>query len=126
MVPAALQFWQAWPFSPQAVWSEPDRQRSPTQQPLQLVASHFLVVLHVRSLASQDCPVDAQFAQTPPPVPHAAASVPVRQVCEVPFTTQQPEGQLAASQVGTFLPHAFRLESQVSKPPATQSVHAFP
>lgn len=67
VVPCAAQFWQAVPLLPHDVGSVPFRQRSPTQQPLQFVASHFFVALHVRRRASQACPWAAQLEHVAPP-----------------------------------------------------------
>lgn len=122
VVPWAVQFSQACPLAPHAVPSVPIWHLSPTQQPAQLVASH-LVPPHTRSLGSHACPLEPQSTQAPAPVPHARASVPGRHTWVPPVVTQQPDPQLVASQVATFLPHALRVASQVSNPEPTQSVH---
>ena len=126
VVPWAVQLEHAAPLLPHAEPSVPGRQRSPTQHPLQLVASHFLEVLHVRRRASHAWPDVAQFVQAAPLVPQAEASVPERQTPVVPLVTQQPVAQLVALHSGTRLPQTFRDESQTSRPEAMQSLHLPP
>jgi len=104
--PDAVQLVHDWPATPHAVASVPERHLSPTQQPAQLVASH-LPTPQVPVRGSHARPCDAQSTQAAPPVPHAKASSPERQVCCVPRTLQQPSRHVVALHVVTVRPHVF-------------------
>lgn len=112
------------PFSPQATVELPGRHRSPTQQPSQFEASHR-VVPQVRVDRSHARPSSSQFWQLEPPRPHAVLSVPLRHWRLPASSTPQHPAQEAAPHDGSLRPQT-RALVQVSKPAATQSVHAPP
>jgi hypothetical protein len=112
------------PFAPQEVRSRPVRHWSPTQQPLQLVASH-LPRPHARVTVSHARPSAWQSTHEAPFVPHAFAAVPDRQRSRPPSVEQHPLGHSAGEQLVTVRPQTLPLPHE-SKPMATQSAHAKP
>jgi hypothetical protein len=103
----------------------PPRHWSPTQQPVQFVASQRCV-LQTRMRGSHARRCMAQFTHVSPPCPHATASLPERHRGRPPSLLQQPVGHVVASQVCTLRPQLFLLASQNSKPVAMQSVQRPP
>lgn len=94
--PALAQFWQATPFSPQDVLSEPSTLQVlfARQQPAQFDGPHFST--HCRDW--QDSFVELQFVHAAPPPPQVASCVPVTQV----FPEQQPLGHVAGPHGGSL------------------------
>ncbi len=102
----AAQGWQAAPLAPQAVAVTPARQADEaSQQPSQLLALQVFPAIEgvpqVRSLL-HSCAL-GHAMQSVPPLPHAVASEPARQVSV--FWSQQPV-QLDAVHSEGFGPHA--------------------
>lgn len=108
-----------WPFCPHESGSVPGRHLSPTQQPLQFVASHF-VVLHAPDVGSHVRPCCVQSVHVAPLVPHAFASIPNTQRSVPEERSQQPLQSVQPERLHVFL------SPQVSKPVAAQSEHVFP
>ena len=80
---------------------------------------------HERLVGSHERPSCVQSTHVPPNVPHAAESVPARQV-EVPFSNEQhPPGHCCGPQLVTVRPQVF-FPSQNWKPFATQSEQRWP
>ena len=124
--PVCVQLAHDSPRDPHAWLSLPPRHVLPTQQPLQLVASHFSTV-HSRDEESHERPCWAQSVQLSPERPQAVGSLPARQVGSPPPNAQQPVGQSAGPQSVTLRPQTFpRVTSQNWKPPAMQSEHCAP
>ena len=124
--PVAVQLTHAPPLFPHDVLSRPGRHWSPTQQPVQFVASH-LVVLHARVAPSHVRPSCEQSVQVAPLLPHAVASLPARQVATPLSKLQHPLGHSSGPQfaLGRSQTRPF-VTSQVVKPFAMQSEHARP
>lgn len=114
----AAQLVHCSPAAPQDKTSLPARHLSPTQQPLQFVASH-LPAPHARVPASQARPSTEQSAQLKPLRPQALGSVPLKQRCRPPSRLQQP-GHVAELHAGLSRPHT-RRSVQIAKPWETQS-----
>lgn len=122
--PELAQLWHCWPFAPHVVASVPGRHLSPTQQPLQFVASQR-VVLHARVAVSHARPCSSQSEHARPPLPHALASVPERQRWRPSSKLQQPFGHDAGPHPGSSRPHT-RLAVQTEKPSDGQSAQRPP
>ena len=84
-----MQLVHALPVVPQAWLSWPVRHWSPTQQPLQFVASHLLLP-QLRVAVSHVRPSTEQSVQIEPKSPQAEGSVPARQLVVPPWKLQQP------------------------------------
>lgn len=108
-----------WPLLPHESWSVPARHLSPTQQPLQFVASH-LATLHVPLVASHVRPSLVQSVHETPLLPQRFASMPDTHRSTPVERSQQPLQFAQPVRLHVFLsPH-------VSKPVAAQSEHALP
>ena len=105
------------PPRPHAVVSPPVTQRSPMQQPEQLVELHDGAPAQ-RLPVPQVWPVALQSAHSEPPVPHVAFCVPPTQL----LPTQQP-GHVLALHVA---PPQLRVAASQRLPPLAQLVHDLP
>jgi hypothetical protein len=102
------------------------RHWSPTQQPLQLEASH-LPTLHERWIGSHARPCSEQSVHAAPERPQAFGSLPARQIEVPPVKLQHPPEHVEAPQFVTVRAQTLPFgTSQVWKPFAMQSEQRWP